>query len=80
MLRAKDMNTKLLDGLEWFLVVYVTSLNSSKLKIAGVRRIYRLTSLVAVASTVSRKSAYHRMNRCLVAGVASVHPVTHNPK
>ena len=35
MLRAKDMNIKLLDGLEWFLGVYVTSLNSSKLQMAG---------------------------------------------
>ena len=35
MLRAKDMNTKLLDGLEMFLSVFVTSLNSSKLQMAG---------------------------------------------
>ena len=28
-LRTKDMNTKLLDGLEMFLGVFVTSLNSS---------------------------------------------------
>jgi len=28
---AKDMNTKLFNGLEWFLGVYVTSLDSSKL-------------------------------------------------
>ena len=41
MLRAKDMNTKLLDVLEWFLGVYVTFLDSSKLQMAGVRRIYR---------------------------------------
>ena len=35
MLRAKDMITKLLDGLEMFLGVFVTSLNSSKLQMAG---------------------------------------------
>ena len=29
-LKAKNMNTKLLDGLEMFLGVFVTSLNSSK--------------------------------------------------
>ena len=35
MLRTKDMNTKLLDGLEMFLGVFVTSLNSSNLQMAG---------------------------------------------
>ena len=34
MLRAKDMNTKLLDGLEMFLGVYVLFLDSSKLQMA----------------------------------------------
>ena len=35
MLKAKDMSVKLLDGLEMFLDVFVTSLNSSKLQMAG---------------------------------------------
>ena len=35
----------------------------ANLQMAGVRHIYRPPSLVAVAPTVSRKSAYHRMNR-----------------
>ena len=69
----------LLYGLELILGVYVTSLDSSKLQMAGVRRIYRPPSLVAIALTVSKKSAYHRMNRCLW-GVASVHPVTLIPE
>ena len=34
-LKTKDMNTKLLDGLEMFLGVFVTSLNSSKLQMPG---------------------------------------------
>ena len=55
----------LLYGLEMLLGVCGMSSKSSKLQMAGVRRIYRPPSLVAVASTVSRKSAYHRMNRCL---------------
>ena len=40
-LRTKNLITKLLDVLEWFLGVYVTFLDSSKLQMAGVRRIYR---------------------------------------
>ena len=40
-LRAKDMNTKLLDGLEIFLGVYVLFLDSSKLQMAGGVSIYR---------------------------------------
>ena len=40
-LRAKDMSAKLLDGLEMFLGVFVTSLNSSKLQMAGGWHIYR---------------------------------------
>ena len=53
-LRTKDLIFMLLDGLEVFLGVGMTSSNSSKLKMAGVRRIYRPPSLVAVAPTVSR--------------------------
>ena len=62
------MITKLLDGLEMFFYVYVMSQVSSTLQMAGVRRIYRPPSLVAIAPTVTRKSAYHRMNRCLWQG------------
>ena len=40
-LRTKDLINMLLDGLEVFLGVYVMSWDSSKLKMAGVRRIYR---------------------------------------
>ena len=39
-LRTKDMNTKLLDGLEMFLSVGVMFLNSSKLEMAGGCNIY----------------------------------------
>ena len=48
------MNTKLLDGLERFLGVYVTSLNSSKLQMAGGCHIYRLPSRGTVAPTGSK--------------------------
>ena len=54
-LRTKDLIFMLLDGLEVFLGVSGMSSNSSKLKMAGVRRIYRPPSLVAVAPTVSKK-------------------------
>ena len=40
-LRTKDLIFMLLDGLEVFLDVCVMSWDSSKLKMAGVRRIYR---------------------------------------
>ena len=63
MLKAKDMINELLYGLEMFLDVYEVSWDSSKKQMAGVRRIYRPPSLVAVAPTVSRKTAYHRKNR-----------------
>ena len=43
------MIIKLLDGLEMFLGVCGMFSNSSKLQMAGVRRIYRPPSLVAVA-------------------------------
>ena len=49
-----DMNTKLLDGLEWFLGVYVTSLDSSKLQMAGGCHIYMPPSRGVVAPTVSK--------------------------
>ena len=54
-LSTKDLIFMLLDGLEMFLDVCAMFSNSSKNKIAGVRRIYRPPSLVAVAPTVSRK-------------------------
>ena len=54
-LRTKDLIFMLLDGLVVFLDMYEMSWDSSKLQMAGVRRIYRLPSLVAVAPTVSRK-------------------------
>ena len=41
MLRAKDMITKLLDGLEMFLDVGVMFLNSSNSKMTGGSHIYR---------------------------------------
>ena len=53
-LRTKDLIFMLLDGLEVFLDVYEVSWDSSKLQMAGVRRIYRPPSLVAVAPTISR--------------------------
>ena len=80
MLRAKDMILMLLYGLEMFLGVYVTSLDSSNLQMAGVRRIYRPPSLVAVAPTVSKKICVSSDEPMPLAGVASVYPVTHNPK
>ena len=40
-LRTKNLITKFLDGLEVFLGVGMTSSSSSKLKMAGVRHIYR---------------------------------------
>jgi len=51
--RTKDLISMLLDGLEVVLDVCVMSWDSSKLKMAGVRRIYRTPNLVAVAPTVS---------------------------
>jgi len=53
-LRTKDLIFMLLDGLEVFLGVCGMSSNSSKLKMAKVRHIYRPPSLVAVAPTVNR--------------------------
>ena len=54
-LRTKDLIFMLFDGLEVFLDGCVMSWDSSKLKIAGVSRIYRPPNLVAVAPTISRK-------------------------
>ena len=54
-LRTKDLISMLLDDLEVFLDVCVMSWDSSKTKMAGVRRIYRPPSIGAVAPTVNRK-------------------------
>ena len=54
-LRTKDLIFMLLDGLEVFLGVCGMFSNSSKLQMAGVRRIYSPPSHVAVAPMVSRK-------------------------
>ena len=62
MLRAKDMNTKLLDGLEWFLGVYVTSLDSRQ--------------LTEVAMNNQQKICVSSDEPMPLAWVASVHPVT----
>ena len=48
-LRTKDLIFMLLDGLEVFLDVCVMSWDSSKLKMARMRRIYRPPNLIAVA-------------------------------
>ena len=69
----------LLYGLEMFLGVCGMSSNSSNLKMAGVRRIYRPPRLVAVAPTVSKILRTTGRTDAL-AGVAAVLPVTHKPK
>ena len=61
-LRSKDMNTKLLDGLEMFLGVFVTSLNSSKLQMAGGWHIYRPPSR---SSCLEPLPNFLRMHRCI---------------
>ena len=80
MLRVKDMITMLLYGLEVFLSMCGKSSNSSNLQMAGVRRIYRPPSLVAVAPTVSRKNCVSSDEPMPLHGVASVHPVTLRPE
>src|SRR6185437_12458357 len=50
-LRTKDLIFMLLDGLEIFLGVCGMSSSSSKLQMAGVMRIYRPPSIVAIAPT-----------------------------
>ena len=70
----------LLYGLEMFLVVCGMSSNSSKLQMAGMRRIYRPPSLVAVAPNGQLKICVSPDEPMPLAGVASVLPVTHNPK
>ena len=75
MVRAKDMNTKLLDGLEWFLGVYVTSLNSSKLQMAG-DAIYIGFQVVEPLLQWSAEICVPSDEPMLLPGMASVHPAT----
>ena len=56
------MNTKLLDGLEMFLGVFVTSLNSSKLQIAGGWHTYRPPSQTSHLEPLPN---FLRMHRCI---------------
>ena len=79
-LKTKDLIFMLLDGLEVFLGVGMTSSNSSKLKMTGVRRIYKSSSLVAVAPTVRRKNNIPSDEPMPLHGVTSVHPVTIRPE
>ena len=53
-LKPKDIINELLYGFEMFLCVCGMSSNSSNLQMAGVRRIYKPTSFVAVAPMVSK--------------------------
>ena len=80
MLRAKDMNTKLLDGLVWFLGVYVTSLNSNKLQMAGGCHIYIGIQVVEPLLQRSAKIYVPSDEPMLLHGVASVHPVNLRPE
>ena len=79
MLKPKDIINELLFGLEVFLGVYEMSWDSSKLKMAGVRRIYRPQNLVAIAPTAAEISIPSDEPMPL-HGVASVHPVTLRPE
>ena len=56
------MSAKLLDGLEMFLGVFVTSLNSSKLQMAGGWHIYRPPSR---SSRLEPLPNFLRMHRCI---------------
>ena len=56
------MSAKLLDGLEMFLGVFVTSLNSSKLQMAGGWHIYRPSSR---SSRLEPLPNFLRMHRCI---------------
>ena len=67
-LRTKDLIFMLLHGLEVFLDVCVMSWDSSKLKMAGVRRINRPPTQESRCSNGQQKSANHRLNRCLYIG------------
>ena len=78
-LRAKDMITMLLYGLEVFLSMCGKSSNSSNLQMAGGCHIYRPPSRGAVAPT-SAKICVPSDEAMPLHGVASVHAVTHNTK
>ena len=56
------MSAKLLDGLEMFLGVFVTSLNSSKFQMAGGWHIYRPPSR---SSRLEPLPNFLRMHRCI---------------
>ena len=79
MLRAKDMNTKLLDGLEMFLGVCGMSSNSNKLQMAG-DAIYIGLQVVEPLLQRSAKFCVPSDEPMPLVGVESVHPVTHKPK
>ena len=72
MLKAKDMSAKLLDGLEMFLGVFVTSLNSSKLQMAGGGIYIGLQVELAIYSRYPTFCACTGVSE----GIALVHPVT----
>src|SRR6185503_284675 len=66
------MNTKLLAGLEMFLGVFVTSLNSSKLQMAGGWHIYRPPSRTSRLEPLPNFLRMHGISE----DIALVHPVT----
>ena len=65
------MNTKLLDGLEMFLGVFVTSLNSSKLQMAGGWHIYRPPSRTSHLEPLPNFLCMHRCIRMYSTGASS---------
>ena len=79
MLRAKDMILILLYGLEMFFYVYVMSQVSSKLQMAG-DAIYIGLQVMESLLQRSAKFCVPSDEPMPLAGVASVHVVTHNPK
>ena len=76
MLKTKDMINGLLYGLEMILGVCVTSLDSSKLQMAGVRHIIYATKSCSRCSNGQQKICVSPEEPMPLAGVASVHPVT----
>ena len=74
------MNTKLLDGLEWFLGVYVTSLNSSNLQMARGCHIYIGLQVMEPLLQRSAEICVSSDEPMPLAGVATVHPVTLRPE
>ena len=70
------MNTKLLVVLEWFLGVYLTSLNSSNLQMAGGCHIYVGLQVVEPLLQRLAEICVPSDEPMPLPGVASVHPVT----